>query len=262
MQESSPLSPRQNSQQQVRTNLIHTLDHKIYTSYLLLTFTSILTITKIISALYILSYQKTTNEVPLFLWNLISIFLDFFYLILKAFRFPYIKRARNGEEVEEFYVLQVMFVLQTTCYVVWQIPGNVWYWKCNECFDKAPALTGLTLGNLILGYFYLLGPVLVILSICVCLPVAIIFVIFISGNPQMPASEDMLALLESEDYDVQKHVGGMPCTICANEYSEGEKVTVMKCDSRHIFHNECIKKWLQINANCPICRAPYLLVKY
>ena len=28
----------------------------------------------------------------------------------------------------------------------------------------------------------------------------------------------------------------------------------MICFLRHHFHEECLKKWLQLNANCPICR--------
>ncbi|OMJ96020.1 hypothetical protein SteCoe_396 [Stentor coeruleus] len=259
MEETSPLAPRNESQQQVRRNLFRTIEHKIYTSYLLITFTTLLTFTKIISAVYILTYQEDDSGAPLFLWNIVNVVLDMIYLILKAFRMPYVKRAREGEEVEEFYVLQIMFIIQIACYVLWQIPGNVWYWRCSECFDNAPALTALTLANLILGYLYMLGPALLIVSICACLPVAIIFVMMISGSSQLPATDDMVNSLQSEGYDPQKHMGDTNCTICAVEYSLGEKITVMQCDPRHFFHNDCIKKWLKINANCPICRAPYLL---
>jgi hypothetical protein len=259
MDETSPLSPSHESQQQVRRNLFRTYEHKIYTSYLLITFSVILTFTKILSAAYILAYQETDSGAPLFLWNLVNIIFDIIYLILKAFRMPYVKRARNGEEVEEFFILQILFIIQITCYVIWQIPGNVWYWRCDECFDNAPGITALTLANLILGYLYLLGPAILIASICACLPVAIIFVMFISGGSQMPATEDMLNSLSCEEYDSQRHVGDAICTICAVEYSPREMVTVMQCDPRHFFHTECIKAWLKINANCPICRTPYIV---
>ena len=55
------------------------------------------------------------------------------------------------------------------------------------------------------------------------------------------------------------HLGDPTCTICAVEYNLDDKVIVMQCDARHFFHEDCIKKWLSINANCPICRAPYIL---
>ena len=259
MEESTPLTPHQESQRQVRRNLYRTIEHKIYTSYLLITFEILLSTAKILTAAYILLYLETHSSTHLFLWNAISVLLDILYLGLKAFRIPYVKRARDGEEVEEFYALQVAFILQATCYVIWQIPGNVWYWRCSDCYDEAPALTALTFANLILGYLYLLGPALLLASICACLPVAIIFVMFISGGSQLPASEDMLNQLKSEQYDSQVHVGDPTCTICAVEYAADEKIILMQCDSRHFFHEDCIKKWLRINANCPICRAPYVL---
>lgn len=259
MEETTPLSSRLESQHQVRRNLYRTIEHSLYTSYLLITFEVILSICKVFSTGYILIYQETSTSTPLLLWNSVSLALDFIYLGLKGFRIPYVKRAREGSEIEEFYALQIAFILQATVYVLWQVPGNVWYWRCSDCYDEAPAITALTFANLILGYLYLLGPALLIVSICACLPVAIIFVMFISGGSQLPASEDMLNQLKSENYDPACHKGDPTCTICAVEYELEEKVVLMQCDSRHFFHEDCIKKWLRINANCPICRAPYVL---
>lgn len=41
------------------------------------------------------------------------------------------------------------------------------------------------------------------------------------------------------------------CPICFEHLSTIEKVS-LKC--KHIFHNSCIKTWLQTNSVCPICR--------
>ena len=204
-------------------------------------------------------YQENDSGAPLDVWNKASLVLDIIYLCLKSLRIPYVKRARETEEIQEHFGLQIAFIVQTTCYVIWQVPGNIWYWTCSECYDNAPALTALTFANIILGYLYLLGPTLLLISICACLPVAIIFVMFISGTSQIPASENMLNQLKSEEYDADIHKGDLACTICAMEYIEKEKIIIMQCDTRHFFHEDCIKKWLQINANCPICRAPYIL---
>ena len=67
----------------------------------------------------------------------------------------------------------------------------------------------------------------------------------------------MIEDLETFCYSPEKH-GHDPCTICAVEYCETDEVVVMKCDERHLFHEECIKRWLRINSNCPICRAPFM----
>lgn len=49
------------------------------------------------------------------------------------------------------------------------------------------------------------------------------------------------------------------CQICyddidINEYKKNNKV---KCKERkHIFHDKCLKMWIQTNATCPKCREP------
>ena len=41
------------------------------------------------------------------------------------------------------------------------------------------------------------------------------------------------------------------CTICLLDYNEETK-TETECN--HIFHQECLDKWLQTNYTCPLCR--------
>lgn len=42
------------------------------------------------------------------------------------------------------------------------------------------------------------------------------------------------------------------CVICTDEYKRGNSVIILKCD--HCYHEECIRKWLEIKAICPTCR--------
>ncbi|XP_011099668.2 E3 ubiquitin ligase BIG BROTHER [Sesamum indicum] len=41
------------------------------------------------------------------------------------------------------------------------------------------------------------------------------------------------------------------CVICQVEYEEGEEVVSIQCE--HLYHRDCITKWLQIKKICPIC---------
>lgn len=43
------------------------------------------------------------------------------------------------------------------------------------------------------------------------------------------------------------------CMICMNQLKSSE-VTCMPC--AHLFHGDCIQKWLNINYQCPLCRFP------
>ncbi|XP_058776594.1 uncharacterized protein LOC131650911 [Vicia villosa] len=42
------------------------------------------------------------------------------------------------------------------------------------------------------------------------------------------------------------------CTICQEDYVEGEIIGRLDC--RHIYHLECIKQWLLLKNECPICK--------
>ncbi len=44
------------------------------------------------------------------------------------------------------------------------------------------------------------------------------------------------------------------CSICMNPYERGNQIKVLPCNRKHIFHKECIDKWLSNNKACPTCR--------
>ncbi|KAH7432168.1 hypothetical protein KP509_07G011600 [Ceratopteris richardii] len=46
--------------------------------------------------------------------------------------------------------------------------------------------------------------------------------------------------------------GSSSCSICINDFVVGELVEQMPC--LHIFHGNCIRRWLQARNSCPICR--------
>ena len=43
------------------------------------------------------------------------------------------------------------------------------------------------------------------------------------------------------------------CVICLDDFEDDESVTVLP-QCHHIYHRECINKWLNVNQICPICR--------
>lgn len=42
------------------------------------------------------------------------------------------------------------------------------------------------------------------------------------------------------------------CTICLDEYKDGENIKMLIC--KHRFHALCIEPWLDIHTSCPLCR--------
>ncbi|KAI4386091.1 hypothetical protein MLD38_004055 [Melastoma candidum] len=43
------------------------------------------------------------------------------------------------------------------------------------------------------------------------------------------------------------------CAICLGEFEEEERVKAIPC-CEHVFHAECIDRWLRSNRSCPVCR--------
>jgi hypothetical protein len=44
------------------------------------------------------------------------------------------------------------------------------------------------------------------------------------------------------------------CAICKNRFTYGDRVGILNCSDKHFFHEGCIKQWLTIQKNCPICQ--------
>ena len=43
------------------------------------------------------------------------------------------------------------------------------------------------------------------------------------------------------------------CVICYDDFTEQDDVTTLPCNAKHIFHKDCIKKWLENKNTCPLC---------
>jgi len=46
------------------------------------------------------------------------------------------------------------------------------------------------------------------------------------------------------------------CTVCTNRFNEGEKIRLLPC--KHIFHDGCLRPWLEQSTTCPNCRLDLL----
>ncbi|KAG9447409.1 hypothetical protein H6P81_013537 [Aristolochia fimbriata] len=51
-----------------------------------------------------------------------------------------------------------------------------------------------------------------------------------------------------------KEKKGNECAVCLSEFQEDERLRLLPGCS-HAFHIDCIDRWLQTNANCPLCRS-------
>ena len=45
------------------------------------------------------------------------------------------------------------------------------------------------------------------------------------------------------------------CIICSEEIREAQQIMILNCQGRHFYHASCIKEWLKVKLNCPVCRS-------
>jgi hypothetical protein len=73
------------------------------------------------------------------------------------------------------------------------------------------------------------------------------------------AGERLLESIPGVPYHPLPEGSPPSCVICIEEYERGERCFVMP-GCAHMFHRECVRKWLrQGNPTCPICRATLLV---
>ncbi|EFQ32081.1 uncharacterized protein GLRG_07225 [Colletotrichum graminicola M1.001] len=76
------------------------------------------------------------------------------------------------------------------------------------------------------------------------------------NNSAPPATEDALSKLQRKKVDKEMlgTDGKTECTICIDDFNEGDEATVLPC--KHWFHDQCVVMWLKEHNTCPICRTP------
>lgn len=54
-------------------------------------------------------------------------------------------------------------------------------------------------------------------------------------------------------YETKEAPRELECSICYNKYTEEKENSRLECN--HVFHQECILKWLETGTTCPLCRS-------
>ena len=65
-----------------------------------------------------------------------------------------------------------------------------------------------------------------------------------------------LKTLKVEEYNneiMEKFKDKDECAICCEDFKIKEKIRIMSCAGKHLFHVECIDKWLSTKKTCPTC---------
>lgn len=154
----------------------------------------------------------------------------------------------------------VNFALATTTKTVYYLLflyAHVLYfypsWICSESNNISDPAGRLVFFYMICGYIYVGMPVIFAVGLSVCLPCIMLFTYFFSVGDQVPTNKEFINNLPVIKY-CEPLPGENECRICVMDYQKGEKVVQLPCSHLHHFHEGCLKKWLEINGVCPVCR--------
>jgi len=67
-----------------------------------------------------------------------------------------------------------------------------------------------------------------------------------------PATEEALSNLKEFDYVSGKE--SEMCAICHDDFGESQRISQLPCE--HMYHKDCVTKWLKMHDICPMCRSP------
>ncbi|KAF7836037.1 E3 ubiquitin-protein ligase BIG BROTHER-like [Senna tora] len=77
------------------------------------------------------------------------------------------------------------------------------------------------------------------------------------GTQSRGLSKEQIDLLPTSKYNFKslfkRKKSGKRCVICQMTYKRGDQQMKLPCT--HVYHGECITKWLSINKKCPVCNS-------
>ncbi|XP_015869503.2 E3 ubiquitin-protein ligase At1g63170 [Ziziphus jujuba] len=175
------------------------------------------------------------------------------------------------------------FKMALDCFfAVWFVVGNVWIFGGHSSPSDAPKLYRLCIVFLTFSCIGYAMPFILCATICCCLPCIISILGFREDLSQTRGAtvESINALptykfkvkktrnVNGEDNDNGVSEGGIlaagtekeriisgedaVCCICLAKYADNDELRELPCF--HVFHVECVDKWLKINASCPLCK--------
>ncbi|WCJ40660.1 RING/U-box superfamily protein [Euphorbia peplus] len=162
-------------------------------------------------------------------------------------------------------------------FAVWFVVGNVWIFGGHSNPADAPKLYKLCIVFLTFSCIGYAMPFILCATICCCLPCIISILGFREDFSQTRgATVEAINILPTYKFNLKKsdnanaheNDGGVLaagtekertisaedalCCICLNKYADDDELRELPCI--HVFHVECVDKWLKINASCPLCK--------
>lgn len=159
---------------------------------------------------------------------------------------------------KENYIVFGICILICGVNTGWYSYGNYIYFNYQyECFgpnsEDADTLTQSMLLMIMFGYLTMLKCCCYTMMGCILIPV----LCCLYRRAQQPnwegAAPSIVKDLAKGKFQATPENNMDSCSICMVDFTEEDQVVTLPCNSKHIFHDECIKRWLTQKNSCPLC---------
>eukprot|EP00741_Cyanophora_paradoxa_P000185 tig00000402_g179.t1 len=203
-----------------------------------------------------ITWEQSCQQ-PLRLWVIVRVVLQMMSFPLSVFFGANdAPREEEAASASQRATLARLSTALNLCSFGWFIVGNVWTLQAESCAATSPHLYRLCLALIIVFYCLMALPYIFGLCLLCCLPFFIVSFSRIAeqtGIGGRGATRETITRLRTLTF----HAGSMPkedavCVVCLSEYEEGEPIRGLPCG--HLYHSNCIDRWLVINKACPLCQ--------
>jgi len=138
-------------------------------------------------------------------------------------------------------------------YILFIYGQFLYYYYPPPCVEADTSVRNLMLFYIASGYIYIGMPIFFVVGTCLCLPFVMFWAYLFDKGNKTPVTNKLINKLPVTTFR-DDLPGSNECSICIVEYRLEDKIIQLKCSPMHHFHADCLKKWLKINGQCPVCR--------
>lgn len=200
----------------------------------------------LIIIILIIEWSKRNGHecgIPVKLWVELMFIIPLVYSILLLNEL-WILRCNRNAVIPHALILGLLLLLVYAAVFIW---GYIIYFDdANNCQDYSD--TSVFLVFMIIFLFFGLFILLILCLLLICGPIAYCYYRDAMRRPGKLEDQGQIASvigkLQRTQFDPRTMTAETTCTICYEDFQPGDKVTQLKCNEAHLFHTDCIIKWI------------------
>lgn len=198
-------------------------------------------------------YLSQAHHIILYLKFMLIIYLLY---MIKGFFYYFIMAENKIKNIILKVVIEIFYILLDISYYIFTIAGNNSYKKLSIDFMINNIYQTIFIYSLLfLGFTYMF---LFFVNLTFYALYGVFYLMDFLNNESAffrnhPGSfRVLISFLHEEKADIN-HTG--ICPICLEDIELEDYYITLNCSSKHFFHSDCIKKWLDYSSCCPLCKS-------